>query len=78
MEVAVVLDERRGVGDQELAQGGVDRGWRDIRVEPVKRGLQAAAEDDVTIAGSLARRFVRGDVGAEGLFVAELREVQER
>lgn len=78
MDGVVGVGEEDGVRVRDLPERLVERLGRGARVEPAERGAEAAGEDHVGPALTLARDSVGGEVGPVRDGVAEPREPLER
>ena len=57
MEAAVVLEQARALGDEDLLERVVDRRGRQARVDALERGAQAPSEDDFGEVVALSAGF---------------------
>ncbi len=74
MEAAVVLEQARTLGDEDLLERVVERRRRRLRIDALEGGAQTPREDDFGEVVPLGRRLLRLDVRPVGGLVAQLAE----
>ena len=77
VELAVGRDEGGGRQAGKLAEGVIESGFGDGRVEALKRGAQAGGKEHLGIGGTLGAVAIAGQVRAEGAGVAQAGEPVE-